>query len=46
MTSSSTYQEIMGQRAEIMKQSVGIDYGRYAMGKLAFDYERLLVDTG
>jgi len=40
------YKEIMSQRAEIMKQSVGIDYSQYETGVLAFDYERLLVDTG
>jgi cysteine synthase len=29
-----------------MKQSVGIDYSQYETGALAFDYERLLADTG
>jgi cysteine synthase len=29
-----------------MRTSVGIDYARYATGALAFDYERLLADTG
>ena len=46
MIDSAGYQEIMAQRADIMKRSVGIDYTKYAMGKLAFDYERLLADTG
>ncbi|MFC1684991.1 pyridoxal-phosphate dependent enzyme, partial [Pseudomonadota bacterium] len=36
----------MAQRAEIMRQSVGIDYAQYTAGALAFDYERLLADTG
>ena len=40
------YQAIMSQQAEIMKQSVGIDYSQYETGVLAFDYERLLADTG
>ena len=40
------YEEIMSQRAEIMKQSVGIDYSKYETGTLAFDYEKLLADTG
>jgi cysteine synthase len=29
-----------------MQASVGINYGQYATGALAFDYERLLADTG
>jgi hypothetical protein len=40
------YKEIMAQRAEIMKQSVGIDYSQYETGAIAFDYERLMADTG
>jgi cysteine synthase len=46
MTNELSYEEIMAQRAEIMKTSVGLDYARYALGALAFDYERLLADTG
>lgn len=36
----------MAQRDEIMRTSVGINYAAYASGVLAFDYERLLTDTG
>ncbi len=36
----------MAERAAIMRTSVGLDYARYATGVLAFDYERLLADTG
>jgi cysteine synthase len=36
----------MDQKAEIMRASVGIDYTQYTTGPLAFDYERLLADTG
>lgn len=46
MSETADYREVMAQRAEIMKQSVGIDYSQYVTGKLAFDYERLLADTG
>jgi cysteine synthase len=46
MIDSAGYQEIMAQRADIMKRSVGIDYTKYATGKLAFDYEQLLADMG
>jgi cysteine synthase len=36
----------MHQKADIMRASVGIDYTQYTTGLLAFDYERLLADTG
>jgi cysteine synthase len=45
MTGGS-YEAIMAQRGEIMRESVGLDYDRYVTGALAFDYERLLADTG
>jgi cysteine synthase len=41
-----SYEAIMAQRSEIMRASVGLDYDRYVTGALAFDYERLLADTG
>ena len=43
---AESYQSIMAQRPEIMKASIGIDYSRYATGAIAFDYEKLLDDTG
>lgn len=46
MTADCGYRAVMGRQAEIMRRSVGIDYGEYATGTLAFDYERLLADTG
>jgi cysteine synthase len=46
MTEMVSYDDIMAQRAEIMRLSVGLDYQQYATGALAFDYERLLSDTG
>jgi cysteine synthase len=46
MNPRETYQAIMDQRAAIMRTSVGIDYAAYTTGALAFDYERLLSDTG
>jgi cysteine synthase len=36
----------MARRDEIVRRSIGLDYGRYASGALAFDYEALLADTG
>jgi cysteine synthase len=41
-----SYATILAQQAEIVQASVGINYGQYTTGALAFDYERLLSDTG
>lgn len=41
-----SYEAILAERSEIMRASVGLDYDRYVTGALAFDYERLLADTG
>jgi cysteine synthase len=46
MNTNPSYAAIMAQRDEIMRASIGLDYGRYATGAIAFDYERLLADTG
>lgn len=46
MTKEPGYREIMAERNAIMRQSVGIDYEQYRTGAIAFDYERLLSDTG
>jgi len=45
MTDDS-YAAVMAERAAIVRDSVGLDYDRYTCGVLAFDYERLLADTG
>ena len=46
MTRDHSYEEVMAERSEIMRSSVGIDYSQYINGVLAFDYERLLSETG
>jgi len=46
VSKDDSYATIMAQRAEIMQASVGINYVQYVTGALAFDYERLLADTG
>ena len=46
MNAAQGYQAIMTQRSEIMRTSVGIDYAQYTTGRLGFDYERMLADTG
>lgn len=44
--SLSKYNEIMARKNEIMLKSVGIDFIKYETGKLSFDYERMMKDTG
>ena len=43
---TDSYQTIMAQKDDIVKASVGLDYAQYGTGVLAFDYEKLLADTG
>ncbi len=46
MSLHGSYAEVMARRGDIVRRSIGLDYARYATGTLAFDYERLLADTG
>ncbi len=46
MSVGTSYAEVMARRGAIVRESIGLDYARYATGALAFDYERLLADTG
>jgi cysteine synthase len=36
------YEKIMSQRPQIIKDSVGIDYDKFELGGLAFDYEKMM----
>lgn len=36
----------MSRRPEIMKSAVGIDYSQFESGSIAFDYERMMHETG
>ncbi|MFT5701656.1 MAG: cysteine synthase [Desulforhopalus sp.] len=46
MSNDLSYQAVMDQKPAIMRASVGIDYSKYTTGELAFDYEKMFVDTG
>lgn len=46
MTRATDYSSVMARRGEIMRRSVGIDYGSFSTGRLAFDYERMMSETG
>lgn len=41
-----SYQAVMARKNEIMKSSMGMDYANYISSPIAFDYERMMSDTG
>jgi 2-amino-4-ketopentanoate thiolase beta subunit len=41
-----SYAAVMGRKNEIMKASLGIDYDDYVQSPIAFDYERMMDETG
>lgn len=45
MTDNS-YQAVMARSNEIMKHAVGMDYTRFARGRLAFDYQAMMTEAG
>lgn len=46
MAIDNSYQAVMARRPEIMKAAVGIDYAEFESGSIAFDYERMMKETG
>ena len=46
MALANDYNSVMARRGEIMKKSVGIDYTKFESGSIAFDYERMMRETG
>ena len=41
-----SYQAVMKRKNEIMKKSVGIDYEKFRVEGIAFDYERMMKEVG
>ncbi len=41
-----SYQGVTGRMAEIIQNAMGVDYKKYESGSIAFDYERMMNDTG
>lgn len=41
-----SYEAVMGRNLEIMKKAVGIDYSKFESGGIAFDYEKMMRETG
>ena len=46
MATDNSYQAVMARKNEIMKAAVGVDYGVYESGSIAFDYEGMMAATG
>ena len=46
MPKDMSYQAVMARKNEIMKQAIGIDYSVFESGTIAFDYERMMRETG
>ena len=46
MGKDNSYAAVMARRPEIMKSAVGIDYSDFESGSIAFDYERMMKETG
>ena len=42
----SGYAAVLSRRNEIMKASLGIDFDTYVSSPVAFDYERMMAETG
>lgn len=41
-----SYDAVMSRKNEIMKKSVGVDYTKYEIEGIAFDYEEMMKDAG
>ncbi|AZR74328.1 PLP-dependent lyase/thiolase [Anoxybacter fermentans] len=41
-----SYEKVMERKNEIMKQAIGIDYGKFELTSIAFDYERMMEEVG
>ena len=42
----TSYQEVMSRKIEIMKRALGLDYGEFELGGIAFDYEEMMRKAG
>ncbi len=46
MVRDNSYEAVMARNNEIMKKAVQIDYSIYETGKVSFDYEKMMKETG
>ncbi len=46
MSMDKSYKSVTGRMPEIIQNAMGVDYKKYESGNIAFDYERMMGDTG
>lgn len=46
MSKDLSFAGVMGRKNEIMKKAVGVDYSSFESGSIAFDYEKMMRETG
>lgn len=46
MSKDMSYESVMARNNEIMKNAIGIDYSQFESGSIAFDYEKMMRETG
>ncbi|MFA5523557.1 MAG: 2-amino-4-oxopentanoate thiolase subunit OrtB [Tissierellales bacterium] len=46
MNRDISYDAVIARKKDIMKQAIGIDYDEFETGGIAFDYERMMRETG
>ncbi|MCR2042870.1 2-amino-4-oxopentanoate thiolase subunit OrtB [Anaerosalibacter massiliensis] len=46
MSKDMSFEAVMARRSETMKKAIGIDYSHFESGSIAFDYERMMKETG
>lgn len=46
MSRDLSYNAVMSRKSEIMKKAIGIDYSLFESGTIAFDYEKMMRETG
>mgnify|MGYP003877913837 CR=1 FL=1 len=46
MARDMSYEAVMARKGEIMRKAIGIDFDKFESGGIAFDYERMMRETG
>src|SRR5690606_14171702 len=46
MSKDMSYEAVMARNNEIMKKATKIDYVKFESGSIAFDYEKMMKETG
>lgn len=46
MARNTSYEAVMARKGEIMRKAIGIDFEKFESGNIAFDYERMMRETG